>query len=105
VVNLIITRHVGAIEWLKSKGVTGEYLPHASGEEGQSGDSVFGPVPIDLAAKFLARGLQVYYIALPGLTLDQRKGELTSEVMDHAKASLVRVDRLELKEADPNDLS
>jgi len=29
---VIITRHAGAVEWLKSKGYSGEVVPHFNGE-------------------------------------------------------------------------
>ena len=97
--NLIVTRHQGAVEWLGRRGLVGAYVEHATGEEGEPGDSVYGPVPIDFAAKFLGRGLSVYFIALPGISLDQRKGELSADQMDEAGATLLHVKAIEIEPA------
>jgi len=40
---------------------------------------------------FLRRGLSVYFIALPRIALDKRKGDLTEAEMDKAGACLFRV--------------
>jgi CRISPR-associated protein Csx16 len=98
-VNLIVTRHPGAIEWLERRGVDGRYIEHATGDEGEPGDSVYGPIPIDFAAKFLRRGLTVYFVALPGLSLDLRKGELSADQMDKAGATLLHVKAIEIEPA------
>jgi CRISPR-associated protein Csx16 len=89
--NLIITRHPAAVGWLKKRGITGNEIKHATGDEGQSGDSVYGVLPVDYVEKFLGRGLQVYFIALPGLTLNERKGDLPEAAMEAAGACLLRV--------------
>jgi CRISPR-associated protein Csx16 len=95
-VNLIITRHPGAVEWLARKGITGRLVEHATGDEGAAGDSVYGPIPIDLAEGYLRRGLAVYFIAMPKLSLDRRKGELSVVEMTEAGATLVRVSSIRL---------
>jgi putative CRISPR-associated protein (TIGR02620 family) len=94
--NLIISRHPHAVEWLELRGISGRLIEHATGEEGHPGDSVYGPLPVDYVDKFLRRGLSVFFIALPKITLDQRKGELSVKEMDDAGACLMQVKSITL---------
>ena len=97
--NLIVTRHPGAVEWLERRGLTGTYIEHATGDEGEPGDAVYGPPPIDFAAKFLGRGLSVYFIALPEISLDLRKGELSADQIEAAGATLLHVKAIQIEPA------
>lgn len=81
--NLIVTRHSGAVEWLRRRGITGEVISHAT-EEAVRGRRVFGVLPLALAAE----AAEVWSIDLPGLRADQRGVDLTPEEMDDAGASL-----------------
>jgi CRISPR-associated protein Csx16 len=94
---LIITRHHGAVEWLRRKGIEGTLIEHASGDEGREGDSVYGPLPLDYVEKFLKRNMVVYFIALPGLTLDKRTGDLSADEMEAAGACLLKVRSLTME--------
>jgi CRISPR-associated protein Csx16 len=82
--NLIVTRHPGAVEWLKLHGVTGEVVPHVDNPQRVAGRVVYGVLPLHLAA--LAQ--KVVVIDLPGLQADQRGKDLTPEEMDAAGANL-----------------
>lgn len=95
--NLIITRHRGAVDWLRTRGITGTVIEHATGKEGRSGDKVYGILPADYMDKFLRRGLPVYFIALPDIPLDKRKGDLSEAEMNEAGACLFRVRSIELE--------
>lgn len=95
--NLIITRHPAAVEWLRRRGISGSEIQHATGNEGRPGDSVYGVLPVDYVDKFLKRGLSVFFVALPNLTLDARKGDLSVEDMDRAGARLYRVRSIEVE--------
>jgi CRISPR-associated protein Csx16 len=90
---LIVSRHPGAVEWLKLHGVTGEVVPHVDNPQRVVGRVVYGVLPLHLAA--LAQ--KVVAIDLPGLQADQRGKDLTPEEMDAAGAvmSTYRVRRVE----------
>jgi putative CRISPR-associated protein (TIGR02620 family) len=89
--NLIITRHAGTVAWLRRRGIEGTFYEQATGEEGHPGDSVYGVLPLDYVDKFLRRGLSVFYVGLPAIRIEQRKGDLSEAEMEEAGACLYRV--------------
>jgi CRISPR-associated protein Csx16 len=91
--NLIVSRHSGAVEWLKLHGVTGEVVAHVDNPQRVAGRVVYGILPLHLAAL----AAKVVVIDLPGLQADQRGKDLTPEEMDAAGAvmSTYRVRRVE----------
>lgn len=80
---IIVSRHAGAIEWLRRRGFTGDVLEHVT-EDDVRDKVVVGALPLHLAA--LAR--RVVSIDMPGLTPDQRGKDLTPDEMDAAGARL-----------------
>lgn len=82
--NIIITRHAGAVEWLRREGVTGKVVSHAT-EKDVTGQVVYGMLPLHLAA--LAE--RVITIDLPNLAPGQRGSELSADEMEKAGARLV----------------
>lgn len=46
---LIVTRHVGLVEWLAQRGITGEVIAHATPDQ-VGGRHVVGALPMHLAA-------------------------------------------------------
>jgi CRISPR-associated protein Csx16 len=90
---LIVSRHAGAVEWLKLHGITGEVVGHITDPRQVMGKVVYGILPLHLAAL----AAKVVVIDLPGLQADQRGKDLTPEEMDAAGAvmSTYRVRRVE----------
>lgn len=82
--NIIVTRHAGAVEWLRQQGITGKVISHATEKE-VTGQVVYGMLPLHLAA--LAE--RVVTIDLPNLAPDQRGNELSADEMEKAGARLV----------------
>lgn len=80
---VIISRHVGAVEWLRRQGIEGDVIPHATAEQVR-GRTVIGALPLHLAAEAESIGS----IDLPRLTPEQRGQDLTPEQMDAAGASI-----------------
>lgn len=80
---VIITRHNGAVEWLRRMGITGEVIAHAT-EDDVRGRHVVGAVPMHLAAI----AASVTTIDMPNLSADLRGVDLTPEQMDEAGAVL-----------------
>lgn len=81
--NLIVSRHAGAVEWLRMRGITGPVVTHATPEDVRGRD-VVGNLPLALAAE----ALTVTTIDLPDLPPEQRGKDLSPEEMDAAGACL-----------------
>lgn len=81
---VIVTRHSGAVEWLRRRGITGEVFEHVSDPAQVADRTVYGVLPLHLAAV----ADEVISIDLPGLRPDQRGKDLSPEEMDEAGASL-----------------
>ncbi len=93
----IVTRHSGAIEWLKSKGIDGEILSHITESDIQMGDTIYGVLPIQLIATAIKRGAEVNVLVLPNIPIELRGKELTAQEMeDLGGVEIWRVRNLEL---------
>lgn len=81
---LIVTRHQPTVEWLKTKGVTGEVVSHVHNPEQVKGRIVVGNLPFHLASEARAIGS----IELVKLRPEQRGKELSVEEMEEAGARI-----------------
>lgn len=81
---VIVSRHAGAIEWLKRQGITGEVISHVDDPAQIRGRIVIGNLPLHLAAEASIIGS----IELPNLRPDQRGKDLTADEMEEADARL-----------------
>ncbi len=82
---LIVTKHVGMVQWLGSKGIEGEVTPWASAEDVR-GRVVYGShLPIWLAAL-----TERYYCIRfrGGMPEKMKRRELSAEEMDEAGAHI-----------------
>jgi len=79
----IVTRHSGMVEWLKSRGITGEVIPHVTDENDIQDCHVVGALPMYLAA--LARSVTVVSMTL---LPEQRGKDLSIVEMEVANAHL-----------------
>lgn len=96
---VIVTRHTGAIEWLRRHGIAGEVLDHV-GSVDVNNKRVIGALPLHLAA----RALSVTTIDMPGLTPEQRGKDLSPEEMDAAGARLSTYKVVEINENSEGEL-
>lgn len=96
--NKIVSRHSGAINWLRSKGIEGEVVPQLTLDQVQPGDIIFGNLPVELINACIAKGARVIILSLPAIAFGQRGAELTPAEMDAAGAKLLEVVSLQLKE-------
>jgi len=94
---LIVTRHAGAVKWLKSKGIKGINVYNLQEEDVEKGDKIYGVLPLTLVAKAIEKGAEVTLLMLPSIAYEDRGKELTPEEMDEAGAYMVRVVYLELE--------
>jgi CRISPR-associated protein Csx16 len=83
---VIVTRHSGAVEWLRQRAITGNVISHVADASQVEGQDVYGSLPFHLAA--VANSVTV--IDMPRLRSDQRGQDLTPAQMDEAGATLKR---------------
>jgi len=81
---VIVSRHSGAVEWLRRKGIVGEVIPHVSDPAQIAGKIVVGALPLHLAVE----ANEVWSIDMPHLSADLRGQDLTPEQMDAAGACI-----------------
>jgi len=79
----IVTRHAGMVEWLKSRGITGEVIPHVTDERDVKDCHIVGALPMHLAC--LAKSITVVTM---NLLPEQRGKDLSVMEMEVAKAQL-----------------
>lgn len=101
--NIIVSRHAGAIRWLKEKKSleNSEIAEHFSAEDIQilaKGDKVYGTLPMPMVAEVLEQEAEFFLIVLPGVAFSQRGNELTPDEMEKAGAKLLRVNAIELED-------
>lgn len=83
-----ITRHPGAIAWAKRQGITvDQQLAHLDSGQIQSGDTVIGSLPVNLAAEVCAKQARYIHLTLE-LPLAWRGQELSADDMVRFDAHL-----------------
>jgi CRISPR-associated protein Csx16 len=93
---IIVTRHVGAIDWLLAKGFVGDVVTHLTRERIQPGNTYIGVLPLPVIQQILDAGSRFYLLVLPEVSLAQRDREMNPVEMDAAGAKLVEVKRIEV---------
>ena len=90
-----VSRHAGAVEWARRRGLDAVATAHLDLDRVAAGDVVIGTLPVGLAADVQHRGALFYFLELD-LPADARGRELSAEDMDRFGAKLVeyRVERL-----------
>jgi CRISPR-associated protein Csx16 len=81
---VIVTRHSGAVEWLRRQGITGDVISHITDAAQIAGRRVVGALPLHLACHAAAVGS----IDMPALRPEQRGQDLTPAEMDAAGATI-----------------
>lgn len=72
-----ISRHQGAIDWVKQQDITiDRFEIHLDIEQIQKGDTVIGTLPIHLAAKVCDMGAKFYALVVNS-SFEQRGSELS----------------------------
>ncbi|PJG82414.1 CRISPR-associated protein Csx16 [Caviibacterium pharyngocola] len=76
-----ISRHQGAIDWVKQQPIQiDRFESHLNVEDIQADDTVIGTLPIHLAAQVCAKGAKFYFLSV-NLRAEQRGIELTADEM------------------------
>ena len=81
---VIVTRHSGAVEWLRRQGIVGDVLSHVTDVAEIAGKRVVGALPLHLACHAAAVGS----IDMPSLRPEQRGQDLTPAEMEAAGATI-----------------
>ncbi len=92
----IVTRHAGAIAWLREKSFDGEVVTHLVRDQIQPGNLYIGVLPVPLIHQILDTGSRFYLLVMPEVSLALRDREMTPAEMDAAGAKLVEVKRIEV---------
>ena len=93
----LVTRHAGAVEWLKHRLGVPEVLvlPHLENIHFQAGDKVCGVLPLSWAERICAQGAEAHVVSVevPPMLRGQ---EMSATQLDALGARLVRYDVREL---------
>lgn len=92
----IVTRHTGAVEWLRTKGYDGEVAPHLDSDQIKGGNLYIEVLPIPVIKQILDAGSRFFLVVLPDVAFSQRGQEMSPEEMDRAGARLTEVKSIEL---------
>ncbi len=81
------TRHKGAVDWARNRGIDAVFVEHFDVETVRPGDIVYGTLPVSEAAGVYERGGRYFHLSLrvPG---DWRGRELTAGDMEAFGAEL-----------------
>lgn len=86
-----VSRHPGAVEWARRRGIVAEAVEHLDVEKLQPGDIVLGTLPVSLAADVCACGCRYLHLTLD--TPQKLRGcELTADEMDACGARIEEYD-------------
>ena len=60
----IVTRHLGALDFIKSQGICGEHMPHLMIDVIQPGDKVIGNLPLHYVALLNDKGAEYWHLCV-----------------------------------------
>lgn len=82
-----VTRHRGAVEWARRRGIEAEIREHLELSEIRPGDMVLGTLPVHLAAGVVERGGRYLHLSID-IPRERRGSELTAGDMEAFGATL-----------------
>jgi CRISPR-associated protein Csx16 len=85
-----VTRHAGAKEWARRRGVAATVVEHLDPAVLDRGDIVLGSLPAQLVAEISARGVRYGHLAID-LPQGERGKDLSADDMDRHGAQLVEI--------------
>lgn len=83
----LVTRHPGAVDWLRRQGIEAEAVAHLDVQLVQPGDIVYGTLPLHLAGQVCERRARFFYLAVD-VPLEWRGRELDAGMLDDLGARL-----------------
>jgi len=94
----IISRHKGAVAWIKSMGYDGEII--AQLEKIETGITYIGTLPLSMIEKILRADSEFILLSLPDIAFSKRGKELPPAEMEKAGATLHRVKEIVTEKVD-----
>ena len=88
---LFVTRHKGAVEWVRRQGIIAKMIDHLDEETIaglQSGDMVMGVLPVSVVAEVMAQGARFLHLELQ-VPPELRGKELSADDLERMGAKLV----------------
>jgi CRISPR-associated protein Csx16 len=83
-----ISRHPGAVEWVRRRGLpVDQYVAHLDTAHVQPGDTVIGSLPVNLAAAICERGARYLHLSLE-LPAALRGQELSADQLEDLGAEV-----------------
>lgn len=82
-----VTRHPGAVEWARRRGILAEPTEHLDLAAIRPGDEVIGTLPVSLVAEVCAHGATYHHLTLD-LPREARGRDLSADQMDRYGATL-----------------
>lgn len=82
-----ISRHRGAVDWAKGKGIEAKLVGHLDTSIIKAGDRVLGTLPVSIAAEVCERGGRYFHLSL-NIPENRRGDELSAEDMEKFGAKL-----------------
>jgi CRISPR-associated protein Csx16 len=95
----VVSRHPGAIAWLKSQAIEGEIHPAWKNENTSllsKGDIVVGNLPLTMIAEILKSGATFGLLNLPEVPLEKRGMELTPEELHKFGANVMEITNISI---------
>lgn len=84
----LVTRHQGAIDWVKAQNISfDELVPHLDTEKVQQGDTVIGVLPLKDIATLNAKGARFFALDIE-VRFSQRGKELTATDLENSGCHL-----------------
>ena len=92
-----VSRHSGAIEWATRQNLfVDRFVSHLNMNDVQSGDLVYGTLPMELAAEVCRRGARFFSLCV-SVTEEQRGYDLTADDLVRLNAELREYRIIELE--------
>ena len=83
-----VSRHPGAVAWANRRGfAVDQFVPHLNAQDVQSGDRVYGTLPVELAAEVCRRGARFFALCV-NVTENERGHNLTADDLFQLNARL-----------------
>ena len=86
-----VSRHPGAVDWARRRGIVAEALKHLDIGCVRPGDCVLGTLPVSVAAAVCARGARYFHLSV-NVPPEARGRELSADEMDVFGAELEEYD-------------
>lgn len=93
-----VTRHQGAVEWARARGIEAEHVVHFDSATTRAGDIVMGTLPVSEVATICAQGGRYLHLVLD-LPREARGRGLTAADMESFGAHLVEYEARRVDDA------